>query len=99
MTTHASVWQRHAVTCVADTLRMLLHSCRYAVLGVSVFGANDPVLMGTLHIAFLTLFRCATLEDWTDVMYIAMQGTNGHPGLLALPYGTTLHSCSPPRGL
>lgn len=50
----------------------------YAVLGVSVFGANDPVLMGTLHIAFLTLFRCATLEDWTDVMYIAMEGCENY---------------------
>ena len=39
-----------------------------------MFGKNDPIHMGTLHIAFLTLFRCATLEDWTDVMYISMQG-------------------------
>ena len=31
-------------------------------------------LAGVLHIALLTLFRCATLEDWTDVMYIAMEG-------------------------
>uniref|UniRef100_A0A7S1CLA3 Ion transport domain-containing protein n=1 Tax=Bicosoecida sp. CB-2014 TaxID=1486930 RepID=A0A7S1CLA3_9STRA len=46
----------------------------YAVLGVILFSANDPVTMGTLHIAFLTLFRCATLEDWTDVMYTAMYG-------------------------
>ena len=52
-----------------------LYARSYAVLGVSVFGKNDPIHMGTLHIAFLTLFRCATLEDWTDVMYIAMQGT------------------------
>lgn len=46
----------------------------YAVLAVSTFGENDPVQLGTLHIAVLTLFRCATLEDWTDVMYTAMQG-------------------------
>lgn len=50
----------------------------YAVLGVSVFGENDPVHMGTLHISFLTLFRCATLEDWTDVMYIAMEGCENY---------------------
>lgn len=48
-----------------------------------MFGANDPIHMGTLHIAFLTLFRCATLEDWTDVMYIGMQGTGVLPVLLA----------------
>ena len=46
---------------------------------MSVFGTNDPMLMGTLHIAFLTLFRCATLEDWTDVMYINMLGTRTYP--------------------
>lgn len=53
------------------------------MLGVSVFGKNDPVHMGTLHIAVLTLFRCATLEDWTDVMYIAMEGceTYGYDGM------------------
>ena len=43
----------------------------YAVLGTTIFGTNDPHHMGTLHIATLTLFRCATLEDWTDIMYIA----------------------------
>lgn len=55
----------------------------YAVLGVIVFGANDPELMGTTHIAFLTLFRCATLEDWTDVMYTAMLGCEeyGYAGM------------------
>lgn len=46
----------------------------FAVLGVSVFGLNDPIHFGSLHMAFITLFRCATLEDWTDVMYINMYG-------------------------
>ena len=43
-----------------------------------MFGKNDPIHMGTLHIASLTLFRCATLEDWTDVMYIAMEGCENY---------------------
>jgi len=55
----------------------------YAVVGVSMFGVNDPVHMGTLHITLLTLFRCATLEDWSDIMYIATTGI-AHGGLLAL---------------
>mmetsp|Transcript_19678 Transcript_19678/g.46029 ORF Transcript_19678/g.46029 Transcript_19678/m.46029 type:complete len:417 (+) Transcript_19678:64-1314(+) len=59
-------------------LLLMLLFYLYAVLGVSVFGKNDPVHMGTLHIAFLTLFRCATLEDWTDVMYIAMEGCENY---------------------
>lgn len=42
----------------------------YAVLGVFLFGANDPGHFGTLPRAMLTLFRIVTLEDWTDVMYI-----------------------------
>jgi hypothetical protein len=32
------------------------------------------VHFGSLHTTFVTLFRCATFEDWTDVMYIAMYG-------------------------
>jgi hypothetical protein len=24
----------------------------------------------------VTLFRCATMEDWTDVMYVSMYGCN-----------------------
>lgn len=50
----------------------------YAVLGVSTFGKNDPVHLGTLHIAVLSLFRAATLEDWTDIMYIAMEGCENY---------------------
>lgn len=30
--------------------------------------------MGTLHVAMLSLFRAATLEDWTDLMYTSMYG-------------------------
>eukprot|EP00500_Bicosoecida_sp_ms1_P005066 CAMPEP_0203834592 /NCGR_PEP_ID=MMETSP0115-20131106/73237_1 /ASSEMBLY_ACC=CAM_ASM_000227 /TAXON_ID=33651 /ORGANISM="Bicosoecid sp, Strain ms1" /LENGTH=442 /DNA_ID=CAMNT_0050743671 /DNA_START=48 /DNA_END=1372 /DNA_ORIENTATION=+ len=55
-------------------LLLMLLFYLFAVLGVSVFGKNDPVHFGTLHFAVLTLFRCATLEDWTDVMYINMYG-------------------------
>lgn len=46
----------------------------YGVAGTYLFGANDPVHFGSLQTSILTLFRVVTLEDWTDVMYIAMQG-------------------------
>jgi len=46
----------------------------YAVAGVFLFGANDPVHFSSLGIAMLSLFRVVTLEDWTDVMYTQMQG-------------------------
>ena len=44
----------------------------YAVIGNMLFGTLNPVLWGDLGISLLTLFRVATFEDWTDVMYEAM---------------------------
>jgi hypothetical protein len=46
----------------------------FAIIGLMLFRENDPWHFGSLHIALLTLFRCATLEDWTDVMYINYWG-------------------------
>lgn len=48
----------------------------YAVMGVFLFSANDPVHFGDLALSMLSLFRVVTLEDWTDVMYIQMFGSN-----------------------
>ncbi len=48
----------------------------YAVMGVFLFGENDPMHFQNLQTAMLTLFRVVTLEDWTDVMYIQMLGSN-----------------------
>ena len=45
----------------------------YAVAGVHLFRDHDPVHWGSLGTALLTLFRVMTLEDWTDVMYTAME--------------------------
>jgi len=44
----------------------------YAVVGSLLFGQINPVLWGDLGISLLTLFRVATFEDWTDVMYETM---------------------------
>ena len=57
---------------------LLLLFYLFAVLGVSVYGANDPVHMGTLHITLINLFRAATMEDWTDLMYTSMYGCKGY---------------------
>ena len=46
----------------------------FAILGMIFFKDNDPWHFGTLHVAMLSLFRCSTFEDWTDVMYINMYG-------------------------
>ena len=53
---------------------MLLIFYLFAVLGVGSFRKNDPFHFGSIGIAMLTLFRCSTLEDWSDVMYINMYG-------------------------
>ena len=44
----------------------------YGVAGYHIFHDHDPQHWGTLGLALLTLFRVVTLEDWTDVMYTAM---------------------------
>lgn len=44
----------------------------YAVIGNLMFDKINPVLWGDLGVSLLTLFRVATFEDWTDVMYETM---------------------------
>lgn len=60
-------------------LLLFLHFYVYAVLGVFLWGKNDPGHFGTLPLAFLTLFRVLTQEDWTDVMYTQMWGRDLYP--------------------
>ncbi len=49
----------------------------YAVAGYHFFHEHDPTHWRDLPISLLTLFRVLTLEDWTDVMYTAME-LNGY---------------------
>ncbi|MFT4519777.1 MAG: voltage-gated sodium channel [Halioglobus sp.] len=45
----------------------------YGALGAMLFSEIDETLWGDVAIAMLTLFRVATFEDWTDVMYATME--------------------------
>ena len=45
----------------------------YAAMGSMFFARVDEVLWGHVAISMLTLFRVATFEDWTDVMYDTME--------------------------
>jgi voltage-gated sodium channel len=45
----------------------------YAAVGSSLFIDINPKLWGNIAISLLTLFRVATFEDWTDVMYETME--------------------------
>ena len=44
----------------------------YAAMGSMLFADINQVLWGDVSISMLTLFRIATFEDWTDVMYETM---------------------------
>ncbi len=44
----------------------------YAAVGSIIFHNINEVLWGDVSISMLTLFRVATFEDWTDVMYETM---------------------------
>ena len=45
----------------------------YAIMGFHLFHEHDPEHWRNIGISLLTLFRIATLEDWTDVMYKGME--------------------------
>ena len=50
----------------------------YACLGTFLFRENDPIHFENLHLTLLSLFRVATLEDWTDIMYTAIYGCQNY---------------------
>lgn len=52
----------------------------YAIVGVFVFGASDPLHFGDLHHTMVTLFKVLTLEGWTDIMNTHIYGpaSEGH---------------------
>lgn len=62
----------------------------YAVVGVMLFRDNDPIHFGDLWTSMLSLFRVVTLEDWTDVMYIQMYGSNAYEGYNQATVGMTI---------
>ena len=73
----------------------------YGVMAVFLFGENDPIHFRNLQTSILSLFRVVTLEDWTDVMYINMYGSNNYgysmediaqwsPSSTASPLGSAL---------
>jgi len=79
-------------------LLLLLLFYVYAVLGVFLFRENDPLHFSDLQTALITMFRVVTLEDWTDILYIQMYGSDtyvgydeqNHTGLTATPIAQPL---------
>lgn len=62
---------------------LILFLCYYifAILGMMLFKGNDPFHFGNLHITMYTLFRCSTLDDWTEVMYVNVYGCDRYGGV------------------
>jgi len=46
----------------------------FGVLGMMFFKDNDPWHFNSLHMTMISLFQCATLDDWTPILYINMFG-------------------------
>jgi voltage-gated sodium channel len=58
----------------------------YAIVGVFVFGASDPMHFGDLHHTLVTLFKVLTLEGWTDIMNAHIYGpvSNGNMQIISI---------------
>jgi voltage-gated sodium channel len=54
------------------SLMMFIIFYIYAAMGSIFFSGINEVLWGNISVSLLTLFRVATFEDWTDVMYETM---------------------------
>lgn len=50
----------------------------YGTMAVFLYAENDPIHFRNLQTSILSLFRVVTLEDWTDVMYINMYGSENY---------------------
>jgi voltage-gated sodium channel len=56
---------------------MIIFMYMFAIIGSTLFKHNDPFHFGNVARAMISLFRVATLEDWTDVMYFQTYGCHG----------------------
>ena len=54
-------------------LVMTVLSYIFAIVGNQMFHEHDPTHWHDLGVSLLSLFRVVTLEDWTDIMYTAME--------------------------
>ena len=66
-----------SIPSVANIMMLMSIVYIYAIVGYHLFHEADPTHWRTLGVSLLSLFRVITLEDWTDIMYAAME----HHGL------------------
>ena len=60
--------------CSAIMLLLSIIMFLFAIVGVQVFGENDPAHFGSTVRAMLSLFVCATLSAWSEVYSINFFG-------------------------
>ena len=60
-------------------LLLFLSFYLFGTAGLLFFGQGDPQQFGNYSLAMQTLFRMATMEDWTDVMYMSYFGCDYYP--------------------
>jgi len=57
----------------------------YGIVAITIFKDNDPWHYRDLQTSILTLFRAATLEDWTDLMYLNIFGCDLYSHIYVQP--------------
>ena len=57
----------------------------FAVMGMLLFKESDPAHFSGLGHAMVSLFRAATMEDWSDLMYVSIYGCDPNFGYPAAP--------------
>ena len=61
------------------SILVLLMLYIFGIIAMIVFRANDPFAFPNLGATMVNLFRAATLEDWTDIMYTSWYGCKNYP--------------------
>lgn len=74
---------------------MMVFFYMFAIVGVIMFGKSDPWHYATLHVALISLFRCATLDGWYEAMLINMIGCDQGIDI----YGQFPQLCTDPKAM
>ena len=72
-------------------LILLLCFYVFGILGNMMFAENDPFHFQYLHYAMVSLFQSATMDGWSDVLYINYYGCDkyGYDDYIAMGYTCT----------
>ena len=66
-------------------LMLILVLYIFAVIAMIFFSPHDPFAYPSLIETLVNLFRAATLEDWTDLMYVTLYSCDPRSGYPAAP--------------